>query len=58
MTNYPSISPTNDWVSSGPYTNLGLRVDSPEAVDHASFNAADNQARKIYTDSTINRSST
>lgn len=51
MTNYPSISPTNDWVSSGPYTNLGLRVDSPEAVDHASFNAADNQARKIYTDS-------
>jgi hypothetical protein len=51
MTNYPFVSPTNDWVSSGPYLNKGLRVDSPEAVDHASFNTADNQARAIYTDS-------
>jgi Flp pilus assembly protein TadG len=63
MTNYPYVSASNDWVSSGPYStstscpgtagpggSCGFRVDSPEALDHAAFNAADSQAQKIIHD--------
>ena len=50
-TNY--MTQSSDYVQTGPYTGLGHRVDTPQAVIDASFNAADAEALKIISDTTF-----
>jgi Flp pilus assembly protein TadG len=40
----------SDWVTTGPYANLGFRTDVPQALSDAAFNAADAQAQAIIHD--------
>ena len=44
------MTQSGDLVPTGPYAGLGHRVDSPQAVVDASFNAADAEALKIISD--------
>jgi hypothetical protein len=44
------MTQASDLVATGPYTGLGHRVDTPQAVMDASFNAADAEALKIIQD--------
>lgn len=46
------MTQSGDLVPTGPYAGLGLRVDTPQSVIDASFNAADAQALKIIQDTT------